>query len=71
MPANVETMAYRFADRSDVPWHGLGVPVDRNEIVSTQEFQKRAGADSIPASHPKRRIRIDALGHTRNPQCSV
>jgi len=44
MPANVETMAYRFADRSDTPWHGLGMPVDRNEEVSSREFQKLAGA---------------------------
>jgi phage/plasmid-like protein (TIGR03299 family) len=44
MPANVMSMAYRFADRSDTPWHGLGVPVDRNETVTAEEFQKRAGA---------------------------
>lgn len=52
MPANVETMAYRFADRSDTPWHGLGVPVDRNEQISTTEFQKRAGAAWTVEDHP-------------------
>lgn len=45
MTANVETMAYRYADRSDVPWHGLGTKVDRNEEVGTYEFMVRAGAD--------------------------
>lgn len=44
MTANVQTMAYRFADRADTPWHGLGVSVDRNEAVTAEEFQKRAGA---------------------------
>lgn len=43
MTANVETMAYRFADRTDVPWHGLGERVQRNEEVTTYEFQRRAG----------------------------
>lgn len=45
MPANVETMAYRYAGREDVPWHGLGVPIDRNEEISTIDFQQRAGAN--------------------------
>ena len=45
MSANVEHMAYRFANRSDTPWHGVGTPIARNEELSTEEFQKRAGAE--------------------------
>ena len=30
MPANVETMAYRFEKKNDVPWHGIGFPIDHN-----------------------------------------
>jgi phage/plasmid-like protein (TIGR03299 family) len=51
MPANVESMAYRFADRTDVPWHNLGVPVDRNETVTAEEFQERAGAAWTAEKH--------------------
>ena len=28
MPANIETMAYAKLAERDVPWHGLGVPID-------------------------------------------
>lgn len=52
MPANVETMAYRFGNRADTPWHGLGVPVDRNEQVSTDEFRIRAGANWEAVKRP-------------------
>lgn len=52
MTDNVQTMAYRFADRSDTPWHGLGVPVSRNETVSTCEFQELAGAAWTAEKHP-------------------
>ncbi|CAB4197935.1 LGT_TIGR03299, phage/plasmid-like protein TIGR03299 [uncultured Caudovirales phage] len=52
MTANVETMAYRFGNRADTPWHGLGVPVDRNEQVSTDEFRIRAGADWEAVKRP-------------------
>lgn len=45
MSANVEHMAYRYADRDDVPWHRLGTPIDRNEQITTLEFQQRAGAN--------------------------
>src|ERR1700753_2951651 len=45
MPAYVDTMTYRYSDRSDTPWHGLGVPIDRNEEVTTHEFMKKAGAN--------------------------
>lgn len=45
MSANVEHMAYRFGNRADTPWHGLGTPIDRNEVVTTEEFMRRAGAD--------------------------
>jgi hypothetical protein len=34
MSANVETMAYRYADRADIPWHGLGAKIGRDEHVS-------------------------------------
>jgi len=37
-------MAYRFADRADVPWHGLGARIERDEHVTAEEFQRRAGA---------------------------
>jgi len=30
MPADVETMAYRFETRADVPWHNLGFPIDHD-----------------------------------------
>lgn len=52
MPANVETMAYRFADRSDVPWHGLGAKIGRDELVTAHEFQKRAGATWTISKRP-------------------
>lgn len=52
MVANVETMAYRFANRSDVPWHGLGAPISRDEYISAAEFQKRAGADWTISKRP-------------------
>lgn len=52
MPANVETMAYRYADRSDVPWHGLGAKIDRNEEVGTYEFMVRAGANWAVLKRP-------------------
>jgi len=52
MPANVETMAYRYADRSDVPWHGLGARIGRSEHVSAAEFQSRAGADWTVSKRP-------------------
>lgn len=45
MPANVETMTYRYAGHHDLPWHGLGIPIDRNEQVTTHEFMMKAGAD--------------------------
>lgn len=34
MPANVETMAYFMESAQDVPWHGLGVPVDHEASPS-------------------------------------
>lgn len=37
----IETMAYRFASNADVPWHGLGNPVDNN--MSTDEMLDAAG----------------------------
>jgi phage/plasmid-like protein (TIGR03299 family) len=37
-------MAYRFADRRDLPWHGLGAQIARDEQISASEFQKRADA---------------------------
>jgi phage/plasmid-like protein (TIGR03299 family) len=52
MTANVETMAYRYAERRDVPWHGLGVKIDRNEYISAAEFQKRAKADWTISKRP-------------------
>jgi len=52
MVANVETMAYRFANRSDVPWHGLGAPIGRDEYISAAEFQQRAGADWTISKRP-------------------
>ena len=45
MTAAVETMAYRFADSKDTPWHGLGTSISRNEEISSHEFQQRAGAN--------------------------
>lgn len=52
MVANVETMAYRFANRSDVPWHGLGAPINRDEYITAAEFQKRAGATWTVSKRP-------------------
>jgi phage/plasmid-like protein (TIGR03299 family) len=52
MPANVETMAYRYADRSDVPWHGLGAKIGRDEYVSAETFQLRAGAGWTISKRP-------------------
>jgi phage/plasmid-like protein (TIGR03299 family) len=52
MSANVETMAYRYADRSDVPWHGLGARIGRDEYVSAHEFMLRAGANWLISKRP-------------------
>lgn len=52
MPANVETMAYRYADRSDVPWHGLGARIGRDEEISAEEFMRRAGANWTISKRP-------------------
>lgn len=52
MPANVETMAYRYADRNDVPWHGLGAKIGRDEYVSAHEFMMRAGANWLISKRP-------------------
>lgn len=52
MPANVETMAYRFENRADVPWHGLGAKIGRDEHISPYEFMCRAGADWSISKRP-------------------
>lgn len=52
MTANVETMAYRYAERADVPWHGIGVKINRDEYISAQEFQKRAQAEWTISKRP-------------------
>jgi phage/plasmid-like protein (TIGR03299 family) len=52
MSANVETMAYRYADRADIPWHGLGAKIGRDEYVSAAEFQSRAGANWTVSKRP-------------------
>jgi phage/plasmid-like protein (TIGR03299 family) len=52
MTANVQTMAYRYAERRDVPWHGLGVKIDRDEYISAAEFQRRANADWTISKRP-------------------
>lgn len=52
MSANVETMAYRFGDRADTPWHGLGIAINRNEQISTDAFRIRAGADWQAVKRP-------------------
>lgn len=52
MPANVETMAYRYADRNDLPWHGLGAKIGRDEHVSARDFQLRAMADWTVSKRP-------------------
>lgn len=65
MTANVETMTYRYSDRSDTPWHGLGIAIDRNEAVTTDEFRKRAGADW---KAEKRQLLYDSyMGRERTP----
>lgn len=48
MAANVETMAYRCLNERDVPWHGLGTPVDH--AMSSEEALRLAGLnwDVIP-----------------------
>ncbi len=48
MPANVQTMAYV----GEVPWHGLGTPVDRN--VHANEMIKAAGLDWTVEKRPAR-----------------
>jgi phage/plasmid-like protein (TIGR03299 family) len=45
-------MAYRFADRRDVPWHGLGTPIGRNEDITTEEFRRHAGAHWEAIKYP-------------------
>lgn len=43
MPANVETMAYVKFEERDVPWHGLGNPVDH--AMSSKEALELSGQD--------------------------
>ena len=38
MPANIETMAYAKLVERDVPWHGLGVPID-HAMTSAEALQ--------------------------------
>lgn len=84
MTANVETMTYRFADRADVPWHGLGERVGRNEEVTTYEFQRRAGAlwevvkeplyirkTHDNAHYVNEHIKTDAMALIRKDTCAV
>lgn len=52
MPALLETMAYRYADRNDVPWHGQGARIMRDEYVSAHEFMCRAGANWTISKRP-------------------
>lgn len=52
MTANVETMAYRYAERNDVPWHGIGIKIGRGEHITAAEFQKRANADWTISKRP-------------------
>lgn len=52
MSANVETMAYRFGDRKDCPWHGLGIAVPRNDAITTAEFANLAGANWTAVKRP-------------------
>lgn len=52
MPALLETMAYRYADRNDVPWHGQGARILRGEHVSAHEFMCRAGANWTISKRP-------------------
>lgn len=65
MTANVETMTYRYSDRSDTPWHRLGIPIDRNEQVTTHEFMMKAGADWTAE---KRQLLFKSVYGVHNPK---
>lgn len=41
MPANVETMAYRYASDADIPWHGLGNRIEQG--ISVDNMLTAAG----------------------------
>jgi phage/plasmid-like protein (TIGR03299 family) len=45
MPANIESLAYTKLAERDVPWHGLGVPIDH--AMTSAEAQKMSGLDWI------------------------
>lgn len=50
MPANVETMAYRSESRADVPWHGLGTPI--NHDATPEEMLALSGLDWTVSKRP-------------------
>lgn len=50
MPADVETMAYRMESKADVPWHGLGEPIDHD--ASPDEMLTTAKLDWTVSKRP-------------------
>ena len=50
MPAEVETMAYAMKDRADVPWHGLGNPIDHD--ASPEEMLEVSGLNWTVSKRP-------------------
>lgn len=84
MTANVETMAYRFADRRDAPWNDIGTRVENNSEVTTYEFLKRAGANWTARKEPlwmragvdnhawlRQHVQTDAFALIRDDTCAV
>lgn len=50
MPDQLESMAYRMRDRSDVPWHNLGNPIEHDATVD--EMLVAAGLDWTVSKRP-------------------
>lgn len=68
MAAEVETMAYRYLDERDVPWHGLGTPVDH--AMTAEEAIRLAGLDWDVTPSPIMTDGVIIPGYTANVRSS-
>ena len=63
MSADVETMAYAMKDRADVPWHGIGNPIDHD--AEPEEMLEVSGLNWTVSKRPlfAPRSQWAAIGH--------